>query len=163
MVVLLNDPRVARSSRFPHPYSRREGLTFIRLARARYRDGRTLFLTILDRERGHVLGGIGLDRFDWTNRSAEIGYWIARRFWGHGLATEAVASATRTAFRDLKLHRIVARVLAHNAASARVLEKAGFRLEGRQRHAHRDRRGWVDELGYAILNGELSRRGSENA
>jgi RimJ/RimL family protein N-acetyltransferase len=52
------------------------------------------------------------------------GYWLAREFWGHGLATDALAS-----FLAIETHRpLVAEVSTSNVGSMRVLEKNGFRL-----------------------------------
>ncbi len=63
--------------------------------------------------------------------TAEIGYWLAEPFWGRGIATRAVAEATVYGFEKLGLARLQAEVFARNAASGRVLEKCGYRLEGR--------------------------------
>ena len=61
---------------------------------------------------------------------AEIGYWLARPWWGQGVTTEAVRALTRYAFEELGLRRLVAQVYPWNQASIRVLEKCGFRREG---------------------------------
>ena len=62
--------------------------------------------------------------------SAEIGYWLGRPFWGRGIMTDAVRAATLYAFDDLELRRVFAVPFANNVASRRVLEKAGYVLEG---------------------------------
>lgn len=61
------------------------------------------------------------------NCRAEMGYAIARRYWGMGFTTEAVTTALQMGFKELQgVKRIEALVLPQNVASARVLEKAGF-------------------------------------
>ncbi len=60
----------------------------------------------------------------------EIGYRLARRSWGKGIATEAVAALIGYAFRSLGLPRVVAVVYPENVASRRVLEKLGFAYDG---------------------------------
>jgi RimJ/RimL family protein N-acetyltransferase len=58
----------------------------------------------------------------------EVGYWIGRGFWGRGVATRALAEFLRLEERR-PLH---ARVVRHNTASIRVLEKCGFRVTGEE-------------------------------
>ena len=67
---------------------------------------------------------------DIARLSAEMGYWLGEEFWGRGLATRAVTAASEWAFDNYKLTRVFAMAFSHNAASIRVLEKAGFEREG---------------------------------
>jgi RimJ/RimL family protein N-acetyltransferase len=71
---------------------------------------------------------------DVHRRTAEIGYWLARPLWGRGIGTAAVRALTRHALGDLQLMRVHAGVFVWNPASVRVLEKAGYVLEGRMRN-----------------------------
>jgi [ribosomal protein S5]-alanine N-acetyltransferase len=82
---------------------------------------------------GEMIGTVGLLRFDFEQRRAEVGYEIARRWWGQGLAPEAAAAVIRYGFSVLGLHRIEAGVLPANDASVRVLRKLGFVEEGTRR------------------------------
>jgi ribosomal-protein-alanine N-acetyltransferase len=97
-----------------------------------------------------LVGAVGLTlQEDVYRRSAEIGYWLGEPFWGRGLATEAVLDATRIAFERFDIVRVFARVFETNPASCRVLEKAGYVLEGRMRRAV-VKGGWVlDQFLYA--------------
>jgi [ribosomal protein S5]-alanine N-acetyltransferase len=61
---------------------------------------------------------------------AEIGYWLAKPYWGQGIMTAIVRRLCEFAFAELSLVKIEAHVFAGNAASARVLEKCGFVQEG---------------------------------
>jgi RimJ/RimL family protein N-acetyltransferase len=61
---------------------------------------------------------------------AEIGYWLAKPYWGRGIMTAVVQRACEFAFVEFGLVKIVAHVLSENAASAKVLEKCGFVQEG---------------------------------
>lgn len=94
---------------------------------------------------------------DWSRheRSAELGYWLHRRWWGHGFATEAVRMLCRHGFATLGLHRITASVDVPNLTSIRVLEKAGFVREGTGRRAIRLRGRRVDVAEFGLLRGEL--------
>ena len=60
-----------------------------------------------------------------------MGYWLGEKFWGRGIMTEVVTAVTDFCFDNFPFRRISAEVFANNPASARVLEKAGFTLEGR--------------------------------
>ena len=70
--------------------------------------------------------GVGFWR-DWMD--PEIGWWLARRLWGRGLATEAALVALRDAFERVELERIVSVAMTGNAASRRIMEKLGLTLE----------------------------------
>ena len=63
-------------------------------------------------------------------RSAWIGYWVSRQVTGGGVATGALALGLDHCFGPVGLHRVEATVRPENAASRRVLGKAGFREEG---------------------------------
>ena len=60
----------------------------------------------------------------------ELGYWVARRFWGRGIATEAGHALLANARHSLRLPRLFAGHFTDNPASGRVLEKLGFRPTG---------------------------------
>ncbi|KAL0259933.1 hypothetical protein SLS55_005676 [Diplodia seriata] len=69
-------------------------------------------------------------------RSAELGYWLGEAAWGRGIATEAATAFAAWVFETVPgLERLDGRVYSGNVASARVLEKIGFRREGSLRKA----------------------------
>lgn len=74
-----------------------------------------------------LVGGVGLEMRD---EGAELGYWIARPYWGLGFATEAARAVVDLADRGLRLPRLIAGHFADNRPSARVLEKLGFTPTG---------------------------------
>lgn len=106
---------------------------------------------IVMKAEGRMAGTIGLQSIDLDNRSAEVGYSIARRLWNHGLATEAVRVLTRYAFEQLGLDRLEAKHDVLNPASGRVLEKAGFTAEGVSRGSLLLKGRRADMMRYAIL------------
>lgn len=85
------------------------------------------------REDDRVIGTCTLAHIDAANRRAEIGFGLARRWWGHGLMTEGVTALLDHAFDDLALHRVEADVDPRNAASIKLLERHGFVREGQLR------------------------------
>ncbi|MBV8665461.1 MAG: GNAT family N-acetyltransferase [Burkholderiaceae bacterium] len=75
---------------------------------------------------GAIVGRANLKNIDAAASSTEIGYRIAERCTGKGLATAAVAHLMELAYGRWKLARILAYVTVENPASARVLERSGF-------------------------------------
>lgn len=111
---------------FPHPYRDTDAAAFIRWASSQ--EPVVNFAMIVNDE---AAGGIGLKMgVDVERYSAEIGYWLGRAYWGRGIATAAVRAVTEYAFTTLGLLRVFALPFAENAASVRVLEKAGYIREG---------------------------------
>lgn len=85
---------------------------------------------------GEAVGGIGIELHSDVERvSAEIGYWLGQRFWGRGIATEALKAVTVEAFKQFEITRLYAVPFADHAASVRVLEKAGYVREGHLRQS----------------------------
>lgn len=81
-------------------------------------------------ENGDDLIGV-MDVFKRDNQDDfELGYWVARDFWGKGYAPEAAKAVMTEAQRCFGVHRFVAGVFADNPASMRVLEKIGFKSTG---------------------------------
>ena len=64
------------------------------------------------------------------SRTAEVGYYVACELWGRGIATQAIKLLCEYIFENTDIIRLYAEPFARNAASCRVLEKAGFKLEG---------------------------------
>jgi [ribosomal protein S5]-alanine N-acetyltransferase len=115
--------------RFPHPYTPADAQAWV--VRAAAATPETQFAVAVE---GEAVGGVGLFlQVDVERYSAEIGYWIGEAFWGRGLATAVVRAFTDYAFETFELCRIYANVFEWNPASCRVLEKAGYVLEGRLR------------------------------
>ncbi|MGW4894317.1 GNAT family N-acetyltransferase [Kitasatospora sp. NPDC004240] len=90
------------------------------------------------------------------HRGATLGYALRRDTWGQGYAGEITALLCDFAFATLGVHRLEARVDTDNAASARVLTRAGFRLEGRIRHDLYLGGRWHDSYQYSLLEDEWS-------
>ena len=127
---LINDFEVAKQlARVPFPYPQDAADEWIARAEKCLGDGSAIQLAIAGRDDPVLLGGIGLE-IDRSAREAELGYWVARRYWGHGVAAEAAARIASWALANLDIDRLVARAALDNAASQRVLEKAGFVATG---------------------------------
>jgi ribosomal-protein-alanine N-acetyltransferase len=133
LVTHANNRNVSRHlrDRFPFPYQVENGRAFldwiVRQAQP------TVWAIEVD---GEAAGGIGVElQKDVERISAEIGYWLGEPLWGRGVVTEALTAVTAEAFRRFELTRIYALPFADNRASVRVLEKAGYTLEGHLRQS----------------------------
>ncbi|HYM24322.1 MAG TPA: GNAT family protein [Vicinamibacterales bacterium] len=132
---------------FPHPYTKNDAREFIKGLKQRAPE--TFFAIAVGDE---AIGGIGFVLHPDVERvSAEIGYWLGEPFWSRGIASEAVAAVTKYAMGTHGLTRIYAVPFAWNAASCRVLEKAGYVLEGRLRKSAIKDGKLTDQLQYAFI------------
>lgn len=150
------DSRVAADLRdlFPHPYTEGDARAYIaecirqegagRLCRAIVEDGQAV---------GSVEVCLGVDVF---RKSGELGYWLGVPFWGRGIMTAAVEELCREAFARLDIVRIQAQPFARNTGSRRVLEKAGFTLEGVLRQSVCKDGEILDSCLYAMVKEEVS-------
>ena len=140
--------------RFPHPYTAADAEAF--LAAAASMHPRTWFAIVID---GRSAGGIGYTLHDDVERvSAEVGYWLGARFWGRGITTAALRQVTAHAFHEHpELRRLYAVPFAWSGSSMRVLEKAGYTIEGRMRQSAIKDGQITDQVMYAILRDEVLR------
>jgi [ribosomal protein S5]-alanine N-acetyltransferase len=133
--------------RFPHPYREADAKSYITHVRAQTPE--TSFAIAVD---GAIVGGIGLlIGTDVERVSAELGYWLGEPYWGRGIVTECVRAVTALGLGQLGLTRIYAVPFSENAASCKVLEKGGFRLEGRMAKSAIKEGRVRDQLLYAFV------------
>ncbi len=130
---------------------RRKALTFVD------EDHDGFVLAVVLKKTGTVIGHVTFAVKSREHHQGEIGYVLHPDHQGHGYATEAAATMLRLGFEELDLHRIVGRLDARNAASARVLERLGMRLEAHLRENEFVKGEWVSELIYAVLASEWRR------
>jgi RimJ/RimL family protein N-acetyltransferase len=150
----LNDPDIYdRTLRIPFPYTDAAADEWLALvARITQQQGRPVHWAIR-RDDDALIGGCGFDGFRaGKSHRAEVGYWLAKPFWGRGTMTAVVQRACQHAFEEFGLVKITAHVFSHNPASARVLEKCGFQQEGLLRkHFLKDGK-FIDARLFALLH-----------
>lgn len=126
----LNNPRIHANLRdgLPLPYTVADAKAYIQQTLTAPQDSQYAWAIVSD---GKVVGSIGIFRQGNIHRlTAELGYFLAESHWGRGIVTRAVLEASRHVFTHTDIVRIFAEPFAHNIASCRVLEKAGFQFEG---------------------------------
>ena len=129
---LINDWEVTRSlAAVPFPYSLERAVEWIAFSRKQLAEGTGYHLAVTGRDgdREMLVGEVGL-HVDAKARVGRLGYWVGRRFWGHGVATESAGRLARWALANLDLERLDANVATDNLASASVLRRIGFRQTG---------------------------------
>jgi RimJ/RimL family protein N-acetyltransferase len=126
------DEAIVRNlSRVPWPYGEEHAVEWLALpSRPKLP---SFLLTLPGRTGGPIIGACGIHEGE--HGEVEMGYWIAKDWWGQGFATEAARAMTRLAC-ILGHHRLVACHAIDNPASGRVLRKAGFVPTGRMRTIH---------------------------
>jgi RimJ/RimL family protein N-acetyltransferase len=125
LVSYLNEECVTKylSARLPQPYTKEAAAWWVST-------GSKMCIVKAITNNGVLVGSISAMPGEFERqKSAEVGYWIAKPYWGKGIASEALAEFSKTLFLNTDIVRLYAPVFEGNAASARVLEKCGFKLE----------------------------------
>jgi len=153
LVQWLNDRAIyERTLRIPFPYTAADAQRWFAIVReATRQNGQPVSWAIREGD-GPVLGGVGFDGLvlGQTHR-AEIGYWLARPYWGQGIMTAAVRAVCRHALADWRLARLTAHTFAFNDASGRVLLKCGFQFEGYLRKHYCKDGQFLDAKAYGLV------------
>lgn len=145
------EPKWARDELTRSCYRRR-----LRQFQREIRDDHGYAFLIFSEADALLVGGLNISNVRrGVAQAASLGYWIGLPHIGRGLMTDAVRATLRLAFGPLGLNRLEAACLPSNAASARVLEKIGFRREGRARRYLKINGEWQDHDLYALLHDDL--------
>lgn len=122
-----NEDLAKQTVNLPYPFAPGVAETWIRTTLDDLRQGAGTTLAVERREDGALLGAVGLILDEARDRRAELGYWIARTYWGNGFATEAVNCMIRYGRNELGLTEFSACTFIENQASMGVLLKTGFK------------------------------------
>ena len=122
---LINDYAVVQwLSNMPFPYRLEDAEEFIEQSQEKVL--KQEFKTYMIFHNKKMIGGIELR--DFNEHSCELGYWLGKKYWGKGFATEAVGKILELGFGELNLSNIYAAYKVGNEASKKVLEKSGFQF-----------------------------------
>jgi RimJ/RimL family protein N-acetyltransferase len=145
-------PDVVATTNLPDPYPEDGAAQWIAYVRPRHEAGEEFAFAIMNAD-SQLVGVTGLVGV--TDTEAELGFWIGRPYWSRGYATAAARQAVHFAFEEVGLRRVVARPLARNAPSCRVLEKLDFRFQQTETHEHPK---WTDDDRFARYTLDRERR-----
>lgn len=146
-------PAIARAVNFrsvtqmtaslPYPYQLRHARAWVRDCQRQYRRGGTTERHYAITVDGWLVGAIGVTRH---GDEAHLGYWLTPTMWGRGIMTKVVRRFVPQVWRWWPVVRLVGKVFPHNLASARVLEKSGFRRSALELRTVRRGRRWMDTV-----------------
>ena len=154
---LANEKEIARglSHTFPHPYEKKDALSFIESAAQQMMNG-TGFHFAIRREGDNTLlgvcGGENIPRY----RKCSIGYWLGKEYWGRGYAKEAARLLLCFCFKELDANRVFAEVHDYNERSSGLLKKLGFVEEGRNRESTLFDGKFMDDIMFGMLKREYN-------
>ena len=145
----------------PHE-TKKETLEFLERGRERWEDGEAAGYVIRPREGEDGAGeiaGFGGFSVDWEKRTAVLGTWLRKRFWGRGYSGERAAALADVVFEDLDLDLVAVSHLPENEQSKRAIEKYVDRLGGRREGLLRNQITFLDgsvhdEVRYTISQAE---------
>jgi RimJ/RimL family protein N-acetyltransferase len=110
------------------PQNRVETVKWLKLVSSHWKDEKIGFCAVIEKASNKFAGWCGLWRLKETQET-EVGYAIARKFWGKGFATEAARRCVEYGFKELKVDKIVAVARPENTGSRRVMEKLGMQYD----------------------------------
>lgn len=130
LFAVFGDPEVMRYWSTPAWGDAGPGAAMVALDQASGPDADWLRLGLVRRADDRLLGTCTLFDHQAHNRRCELGYALAREAWGQGLMHEALSALLDHGFGTWNLNRVEADIDPRNRASARTLERLGFRPEG---------------------------------
>lgn len=151
LVTYLNEVSVTRfmSAKIPMPYTKESAAWWINVG------SKIGFVKAITKD-GALVGSISAMPGEFERqKSAEVGFWLARPFWGQGITAQALTTFSTTLFQTTDIVRLYASVFEGNTASTRVLEKCGFKLEAILEKAIYKNGEFFNELHYARINHKL--------
>ncbi|MFC4559799.1 GNAT family N-acetyltransferase [Virgibacillus kekensis] len=128
---------------------------FIGFILKQYKNSQLAPWGIEHKESGQFIGTINFLSWNPRHKTAEIGYVLAKKYWGQGLTTEAANAVIRFGFENMELVRVQAKCLVKNIGSQRVMEKSGMSYEGRIRKGMFVKGEHIDLNLYSILREEF--------
>ncbi|MEX6703034.1 GNAT family N-acetyltransferase [Peribacillus frigoritolerans] len=135
----------------PYPYTIEDALSWIEHHLDNFNANKSYEFAITDKESGKLYGAIALSNNQKFN-NGEIAYWIGKKFWGNGYATEAAQAILHFALEEKQYHKVFARYFNSNPASGRVMQKFGLKKEGILIDHVRKENRFEDLVYYGIIN-----------
>jgi ribosomal-protein-alanine N-acetyltransferase len=138
--------------RIPFPYTEADFETWMGIVEQATVEQREPIHWAIRTPEDRLIGALGFEGLTiGKSHRAEMGYWLAKPYWGQGIMTAAVSCACQFAFEKWGLTKITAHVFAPNAASARVLCKCGFEQEGYLKKHYLKESQLLDARAYGLI------------
>lgn len=122
-------------------------------------DKSTIMFSIIDLEKGEIIGVCGLCYIDWINRNADFSIYIGRDsvYIDDKFAVDAAKVMIRYGFDELNLHRLWTELYDFDAKKIEMFTNLGFVQEGRHRETHWTEGKWCDSVYFSLLESEMER------
>jgi RimJ/RimL family protein N-acetyltransferase len=155
-----NDSEVAQYQGWDVPYPREKGSQFIDLMRVAgpTSQGEWYQVAVELKSTAELIGDVAFCTMVYDEMQALMGYSLARQYWHHGYAFEAVERMLHYLFDERCLHRVIAECDVDNVASWKLLEKLGFRREAHLVENIFFKGKYGSEYHYALLGREWRER-----
>lgn len=147
-----SNPEIMKFVPRPLVTSKEEALEHIKLIQTKIEENTGINWAITLKGNSRLIGIIGHYRISWENLRSEIGYMILPEYHGKGITSEAVKLLIDYGFKTMKMHSLEAIIDPRNHASAKVLEKNNFVLEGQFKEDTLWQGQWLDTNIYSLLN-----------
>ena len=152
MYAYLSDEDVKRYIGWPLMNTITETHDLIDRLLKRENKGAHLYASVILRSNNKVIGNVMLFDFDDEAHHAEVGYLFSKEYWGQGFGTQSLRLLDELAFKEMRLHKLHAKVVAENIGSLKILQKNGYDIEGQLKdHFYID-----DKYHDAILLGKIN-------
>ena len=127
---LAGDKAIADTTlNIPYPYKDGMAEEWISIHQPKFEAGELVICEIVLKSTQELIGAISLTINKRFNR-AELGYWVAKKYWNQGYCTEAAKAMLEYGFHKLYLHKIIATHITRNPASGKIMRKIGMKKEG---------------------------------
>lgn len=140
---------------FPYPYKKKDALEFLETSKTNWnKKNKGWNFGIFKKENKEFLGCVTILPHQDDNIIGNLGYWLGRKYWENGYASEAVEKIVDYSFKELGVRKISAGAFSVNKASQKVLLKNNFKIEGIQKKQKILRNGKIVDL---VIFGKLNR------
>ncbi len=141
---------VENTRSMPHPYYEEDAIAWMNMANEGFKNRDNFMFAMRLKDTHSFIGGIGLT-LDVENNRAELGYWLAEKFWNLGYTTEAVQAILKFGFEQLQLNKVIAVYLTANEASGKVMTKNGMIKEAEFKNHDVKRGSSIEDNEYVSL------------
>ncbi|MEB2281398.1 GNAT family N-acetyltransferase [Lysinibacillus xylanilyticus] len=146
-----SDPEVTKFMNITNFTHEEQANDMIKLFDELAEERKAIRFTIIEKESNEIIGSCGFNAFDEVNASAEIGYDLAKAYWGKGYAPESISALIDYAFTTLNINRIEAKIEPGNVNSIKVVEKLNFTFEGTFQEKEESKESFYDINIYSLL------------
>ena len=151
---LLQDKEIASTTiTIPYPYHEKSAIDWVNANEKGLKNGDNIVWAICLLENLELVGAVNLS-VNKVHNSAELGYWVGKRYWNKGYCSEAADAVISFGFKNMSLNKIVAYHMSRNPASGKVMQKIGMTHEGSFKKHYYKWGQYEDVEAYGVLASE---------